>query len=326
MSRRRKKQTTLILSLCVLLGLVLLSLTAEFWANDRPILLSYQGQVYVPLYRYYHPSVFVPEAQEAQVDYRKLDLDGVFDWAVWPLVRWSPIESDRSLDTYPAPPSAEHIMGTDDRGRDVFARVLYGFRYAILFAVLTWILSFSVGTLLGALMGFLGGWVDLLGQRVVEVFEAIPYLLLLLTLVAVFGASMWLLILITSTFSWMMISIYMRAEFLRMRKRDFVEAARASGAGSGTLIFRHILPNSLSPLVTFSPFAIASLIASLAALDYLGFGLPAPTPSWGELFSQAQEHFLQAWWLAVYPSGALFLTLLVFTLIGDGVRELFTVK
>jgi microcin C transport system permease protein len=172
-------------------------------------------------------------------------------------------------------------------------------------------------------MGYKGGWVDLLGQRLVEVIESVPGLPLLILLVAIFGSSLTLLVFFSVFLGWMMISIYMRAEFLKLRQREFVESARALGAPWYRVIFRHILPNALSPIVTFSPFAISGGIASLAVLDFLGFGLPPPTPSWGELLNQAQKYFTVAWWLAVYPSLALFISVATLNLIGEGVRDAF---
>jgi microcin C transport system permease protein len=199
--------------------------------------------------------------------------------------------------------------------------LIYGFRYSIVFALLCWVASYVIGTALGALMGFWGGQVDLQGQRVVEVFDSMPTMLLLITLISIFSATLNLLVVFTTIFGWTLISVYMRAEFLRLRRREFVDSARALGASTMRIIFRHILPNAMSPILTFSAFTIAGGIASLAALDYLGFGLPPPTPSWGELLNQAQRNFTVAWWLAVYPSGALFLSLVVLNFIGEGVRD-----
>jgi microcin C transport system permease protein len=188
---------------------------------------------------------------------------------------------------------------------------------------MVWILTYTLGIIVGALMGYYGGRLDLFGQRLVEIFESVPTLLLLITLIAIFEANLLLLTVFTSIFGWMMISIYIRAEFLKLRRREFVEAARAMGGSELRIIFKHILPNALSPVITFSAFTITGGISALAALDYLGFGLPAPTPSWGELLNQAQRSFTIAWWLAVYPSLALFMSLVVLNLIGEGVREAF---
>jgi microcin C transport system permease protein len=227
------------------------------------------------------------------------------------------------VEQFPSPPSQDNWFGTDDRGRDVAARLIYGFRYSMGFAISVWILSYIIGIFAGAIMGYVGGKTDLIGQRVVEVFESMPVLLLLITLVSIFTAGISVLVIFTSIFGWMLISQYVRGEFLRLRRREFVEAAQAMGASNFRVIFKHILPNSLGPVLTFSPFTIASLISYLAILDYLGFGLQPPTPSWGELLQQAYSNFTIAWWLAVFPSMILFMTLVVLNLIGEGVRDAF---
>lgn len=320
LNRFRKIKRSM-LSLYVFVILLFVSLTAEFWANNKPIIASYNSSIYFPVFQTIHPSEF---GQPGFVtDYRKLEFSGEGQWAVWPLVRWNPFESNKKLEEYPAPPSKDNWFGTDDRGRDVLTRLIYGFRYSISFAVSIWLISFVFGTFCGAVMGFRGGKIDLVGQRIVEIFESMPMLILLITLVSIFGASMALLVGFSAIFGWMMISSYVRAEFLKLRKREFVEAARALGQSRFNIIFKHILPNALGPLITFSPFTIAAGISSLAILDYLGFGLPAPTPSWGELLQQAQSNFTIAWWLAVFPSLALFITLATLNLIGEGVRDAF---
>jgi microcin C transport system permease protein len=290
--------------------------------------MKHKGSVYFPVVKTYHPSVF---GQEGFItDYRELEKnareDGVEFWAMWPLVRWDPYESNKRLETYPAPPSKLNLFGVDDRGRDVFARLIYGFRYSFGFAVLVWFFSFSIGTLIGAVSGYRGGRVDMITQRVVEVFDSLPYLMMLLTLVVMLGASLWLLVIFSVFLGWMNISRYMRAEFLRLRKREYVEAAKAQGVGTFRILFRHILPNGLGPLITFSPTEIAASIYILAVLDYLGMGLPPPTPSWGELLQQAQSNFTIAWWLAFYPSAAMVITLTSLTFIGEGVRAAYDTR
>ncbi len=320
--RRFKKLKRAMISVWIFAFLLFLSVTAEMWANSTPIVMGYQGKIYFPVYKYYHPTEF-GQTFGARTNYRDLDWETPGNWALWPLVRWNPRESNPDVDIYPGPPSRQNWFGTDDRGRDVLARLIYGFRYSIGFALLVWLSAYTVGVIAGALMGFAGGLTDLLGQRMVEVIESMPFLIILITLVSIFGASMTVLVVLMTFFSWVGISAYMRAEFLKLRKREFVEAARAQGVGTGRIIFKHILPNGLSPLVTFSPFFIASNISVLAILDYLGFGLPPPTPSWGELLQQAQAHFTIAWWLAVFPSAAMIITLSSLNLIGEGIREAF---
>ena len=206
--------------------MLFLSFSAEFWANNKPLVLSYQGSIYFPVLKSYYPSTF---GQEGFVtDYRALDLKANNGWAVWPMVHWDPYESHEKLETYPAPPSHENWLGTDDRGRDVLARLLYGFRYSIAFAVAVWFFSFSLGTFAGAVMGYRGGRVDMVGQRLVEIFDSLPYILMLLTLIAFLGASLQLLVAFAGFLGWMHISTFMRAEFLKLRKREFVEAAKVN--------------------------------------------------------------------------------------------------
>ena len=298
-----------------------LSLTAELWANSKPIVMKYHGHIYWPAFKTYYPTVF-GQTDSLVTDYRQMQLSAS-DWAIWPPIRWDPYESNMSVENYPSPPTKLNWFGTDSTGRDVLARLIYGFRYSIVYALLVWLATYVLGTIAGAIMGYWGGAVDLVGQRVVEVFDSMPTMLLLITLISIFSATLPLLIVFTTVFGWMTISLYMRAEFLRLRGREFVESARALGASRARVIFKHILPNALSPIVTFSSFTIASAISSLAALDYLGFGLPPPTPSWGELLNEAQKNFTIAWWLAVFPSLALFFALVVLNLIGEGVREAF---
>ena len=295
------------------------SFTAEFWANSKPIAISYKGEIYFPVFENYSPQTF-GITDSLYVDYKDLKL-GEDDWALWPVVKWDPYQSNKKVDEYPAPPSGENWMGTDDRGRDVLTRLLYGFRYSIAFAVFVWLITFTVGVLLGSVQGYMGGRVDLYMQRITEILSTVPQLFLLIILITVFQPSLVLLIVIYSLFGWIGISYYMRAEFLKNRKKEYVEAARSLGASHGRIFFKHILPNSLAPIITFSPFAIVANISALAALDYLGFGLTPPTPSWGELLAQAQNNFTIGWWLALFPSLALFSALTCFSLIGEGVRD-----
>lgn len=320
--RTFKKIKRSVISVWIFAFLIFISLTAEFWANSKPIVMKYEEQIYWPVFFQYHPEVF-KQADVMVTDYRALLADNKTNWAIWPPIQWDPFESNVRVDSYPAPPTRENYFGTDDRGRDVLSRLIYGFRYSIAYAMLVWVATYILGIVLGALMGYAGGKIDMWGQRLVEIFESVPTLLLLITLISIFGSNLWLLTAFATLFGWMMISIYIRAEFLRLRRREFVESARALGGSEWRIIFKHILPNALNPVVTFSSFTIAGGISSLAALDYLGFGLPAPTPSWGELLNQAQRNFTVAWWLAVFPSLALFISLVTLNLIGEGVRESF---
>lgn len=297
------------------------SFTAEFWANSKPLVMGYQGKVLFPVLIDYHPKDFGIDSQLI-MDYRSIQNEEG-SWSVWPLVEWDPFEKNDNVDQYPSPPSFVNLMGTDDRGRDVFTRLLYGLRYGMIYAVCVWFISFIVGTLLGGLMGYFGGWFDLITQRVIEVLSTTPQFFLLLIIISIFQPSLFWLILISVLFGWISISYYARAEFLRLRKREFVEAARGIGVPTWKIIVKHILPNALTPIVTFSPFVIASSITGLASLDFLGFGLEIPTPSWGELLAQAQKYVTTAWWLTTFPSIYLFATLTLLINIGDGVRDAF---
>ncbi len=295
------------------------SFTAEFWANSKPIYLSYKGKVYFPVFKDYSVKEF-GILDSLQINYKELNL-GSDDFALWPIIKWDPLESNKTVKEYPSPPTLVNIMGTDDRGRDVFTRLLYGLKYSIVYAIGVWLVTFVIGITLGSLQGYFGGWVDLVGQRVTEILSTVPTLFLLIILISIFEPSMTLLVIISSLFGWIGISTYMRGEFLKNRKREYVEAARAIGLGHFSIMIKHILPNSLGPIITFSPFVIAGGITALASLDYLGFGLAPPTPSWGELLAQAQQNFTIGWWLVLYPFLALFLTLILFNFIGEAVRE-----
>jgi microcin C transport system permease protein len=303
----------------ILLIMMFFSFTAEIWANHDPLILKYQGQTYFPVFKYYPPRLFGRD-DIAQMDYSELKL-GEADWTIWPLIRWDPFQSNSKVESLPSPPTHDNLLGTDEGGRDVASRLLYGFRYSIAYALAVWFFSSVIGMVTGAVMGYAGGWTDLVGQRVIEVLESMPYLMILMTLVSLFEPNLFLLALLTVVFGWVSVSIYFRAEFLKLRRREFVEAARSLGASRSRVIFRHILPNSLTPWITLSPFWIAGYIFQLAALDFLGFGVPAPTPSWGELLTEALKNFRIAWWLAIYPSLALFIALIVLNLIGESVRD-----
>ncbi len=221
---------------------------------------------------------------------------------------------------WPFPPTPGHWMGLDSAGRDVLARILYGLRTSMTFGFLLVALAMALGTLFGALQGYFGKTTDIVGQRFTEIWSAVPFLYVMILLGAVYGRGFMLLLICYAIFNWIGISYYIRAEFLRLRHLPFVEAARALGLPHRAIIFRHILPNALVPLITFFPFYLVGAIGALTALDYLGFGLPPPTPSWGELLYQAQQ-FRWAWWLILYPAFALFIVMLLGVFVGEGIRE-----
>lgn len=222
---------------------------------------------------------------------------------------------------FPFRPVGRHFFGLDDTGRDVLARVFYGMRTSLNFGLLLVVASLAVGVVIGALQGYYGGKIDLVGQRLTEIWEALPFLYVLILLGSVYGRSFLLLLTVYGLFNWIGVSYYMRAEFLRLRNQPFVEAALGLGLPDRKVLFSHILPNALAPLTTFFPFYLVGAIGALAALDYLGFGLPPPTASWGQLLAQAQGQL--HWWLILYPSLALFLVILLCVFIGEGVRDAF---
>ena len=319
--KRFKSYKLAVISAWVIGVALFFSFTAEFWANSKPIYMNYNGKHYFPVFTNYHPTEF-GETKMMVTDYRKIIIhEKNGDRVIWPIIQWDPFESNKMVEAYPSHPSADNWMGTDDRGRDILTRLLYGLRYSIIFSFLVWLITFFIGTVLGGIMGYFGGRTDFWGQRVVEVLSTVPQFFLLIIIISIFQPTLILLVLLSSLFGWISISYYVRGEYLKNRKKEFVEAARALGAGHARIFFRHLLPNSLSPIITFSPFVIAGNITALASLDYLGFGLAPPTPSWGELLNQAQKHFTEGWWLAAYPSLALFLTLTMLSLIGEGVRD-----
>ena len=223
---------------------------------------------------------------------------------------------------FPYRPTKSHIMGLDSSGRDVLVRIIYALRTSLNFGFLLVCSTMVIGILFGALQGYYGGKTDLAGQRLIEIWESLPFIYILILIGSVYGRSFVILLFLYGLFNWIGISYYMRAEFLRLRKQPFVESAHCMGLSTFKVVFKHILPNGLVPIITFFPFSLVGAIGVLAALDYLGFGLPPPTPSWGELLSQAQE-FRYAWWLVLYPSTALFVVVLFGVFIGEGVRSAF---
>jgi len=236
-------------------------------------------------------------------------------------VGWGPLETDLALSYFPAPPGeGGHVLGTDDRGRDVMARLIHGTRVSLGFSLSVWFLSYSFGILLGALMGYLGGVFDSLGQRLAEIFESIPYLFFVMFAISILGGSFYVLVIVNALFGWMMICLYIRGQVAIAAKASYVESVKALGASRQRVLFCHVLPNSIFPALIFSPLALASYVATLVQLDFLGMGLEPPTASWGELFAQANRHFPEAWWLLVFPGLCVLAVLVSFQLIGHGVQ------
>lgn len=318
-----KKDKFSVVSLILLLSMCFVSFTAEIWANNKPLFMRLNGKTYFPAVFKYHPSEFGLE-DSFRSDYKKITETA--STVIWPLIRWSPNETNAVPKLYPSPPTQENLLGTDDRGRDVLTRIIYGFRYSMLYALSVWLICSLIAIIAGGIMGYFTGKIDLIGQRLIEILETVPVFMILLLLVSIFQPNLWWLVFISCVFGWMGMSRYIRAEFLKLKNLPFVDFAKAQGISHFRIIFVHILPNAITPLVTLAPFVIAGGIYGLSELDYLGFGLPPPTPSWGELLAQAKANITIAWWLAVYPSLALFFTLLLLTFLGNGLRRAFDPK
>ena len=245
---------------------------------------------------------------------------------LFPPVPWGPYRAHLDLaGNPPHAPSAEHWLGTDNSARDVFSRLLYGFRLCMAFALLISLLAAVLGILIGGLQGWLGGKADMFGQRLIEIWSALPFLYVVILLGALYGRSFILLVGVVALFSWIGLSYYMRGEFHRLRNLTYVRSARALGIPAWRIFLRHVLPNALTPVVTLLPLLLVSGISALTSLDFLGFGLQPPAPSWGELLRQGLDN-LHAPWLAIASTAALFITLLLATFVGEGLREAFDPK
>ena len=298
------------------------SLCAELIANDKPIVFSYADELYFPIWSVYTESE-LGGVLRTEAEYRDpyvmnlIESDG---WAVWPPIRFSFNTIDYTYQIVPAPPDTVHILGTDGQGTDIFAKLLYGFRLSVLFGISLTIISSVIGVTVGALQGYYGGLIDLLGQRLVEIQTGLPILFVLIILASIVEPNIFWLLGILSLFSWMVLVGVVRAEFLRARNFEFVRAARGLGVSDIKILYRHVLPNAMVATLTYLPFVLNGSITSLTALDFLGFGLPIDSPSFGRLISDAKAN-LQAPWMAlsVFLALATLLSLLIF--IGEAVRD-----
>ncbi len=337
----------------ILFGLLFgLSLFAEFIANDKPILVQYRGDYYMPIFRFYPETAFGgdfrTEAVYADAEVQCLivsgGLEACFDdpedvmaeaqtgmvagesveqgWLLWPPVRYS-FDTISDIDgTAPSAPDSNHLLGTDDTARDVVARVIYGFRLSILFTIIVTSIASVIGILAGAVQGFFGGWLDLIFQRLIEIWVSTPSLYIIIIMFAILGRGFWLLVFLTALFGWPALVGVVRAEFLRARNFEYVRAARALGVSSWTIMFRHMLPNAMVATLTMLPFIITGTIGTLASLDFLGFGLPSSAPSLGELTLQAKQNLTAPWLgFTAFFTFAIMLSLLVF--IFEGIRDAF---
>lgn len=327
---------------CLFMLMVVLAVTAELWASNRALIVNYEGQLYFPSYGEVITGDTFGLGYQYETNYRELkalfaeqaanpELTNATqsqsspsnNWVLLPIVPWSPYEQDYSASGYPptAPSAAQgHYLGTDSSGRDILARLVYGFRTAVGFAFIALTASYVIGVLLGCAMGFVGGKFDLLFQRFIEVWSQVPFLYVIMILVSLTQPNFMLFVGINVLFGWMGITWYMRTLTYREKVRDYVLAARAQGAGLWRIIVHHILPNTLVMIVTLAPFTVVANISLLTALDYLGFGLAPPTPSWGELLRQGVNH-LDAPWIVGSVVTAVSLVLITVSFIGEAIRE-----
>lgn len=312
-------------SLWIFLIIFLLSMGAELIANDKPLLVHYQQRWTVPLLFDYSETDY-GGALATAADYQdpwlrqRIEQNG---WAIWAPIHFSDSTINFATEVpFPSPPSAQNWLGTDANGGDVMARLLYGTRISLLFGLMLTLFSSIIGIVVGALQGYFGGRVDLIGQRLIEVWSGMPALFLLILLSSVIQPGFWWLLLVTVAFGWMSLVSVVRAEFLRTRNFDYIRAAQALGVSDGRIMLRHMLPNAMVATLTFLPFILCGSITTLTSLDFLGFGLPLGSPSLGELLLQGKNN-LQAPWLGLagFFTLAILLSLLIF--IGEAVRDAF---
>lgn len=319
-------------SFIILVVMIMASLFAELLINNRALIVHYEGEYFFPTYGDIIPGATFGLDYNYETNYRELSTrfkaQGNGNWVLMPPVPFNAYENDLRQDTFPPfPPSARdrHYLGTDAIGRDIVARLVYGFRIAIFFSLLLLVANYVIGVSIGSAMGYWGGKFDLFFQRIIEIWSNVPFLYVIIIISSIVVPNFLMLIVIMAIFGWIGITWTMRTVTYKERAREYVLAARALGATHLRIIFRHIIPNTIAIIVTFAPFSVSGGIVALTSLDYLGFGLPPPTPSWGELLQQGWS-YLDAWWISASVIGAMIVTLMVVTFIGEAVREAFDPK
>lgn len=315
-----------LVSLVIFSLIFFVTLMAEVVSNDKPFLVVYQGSLYFPVLKSYPETTFGGDF-DTETDYRdpfiREQLSMGNNQVFFPINPHSYDSINLELNQpVPSPPSPANLLGTDDRGRDVLARLLYGFRLSILFALALTAIGTGIGIITGAIQGYFGGKTDLLMQRFIEIWGSMPELYLLIIFSSIFRPSALLLLILLSLFGWIGLSDYVRAEFLKSRNLDYVLAAKALGVGNVTIMFRHLLPNGMTPVITFLPFRMSGAIIALTSLDFLGLGVPPPAPSLGELLAQGKNN-IEAWWLSLSSFAVLVGTLMLLIFIGEALREAF---
>ncbi len=319
-------------SAIILAVLLLLACGAELLINSRALVVRYDGEYYFPTYGSMIPGEEFGLGYKYETNYRdlqkKFSQESSNNWLLLPLIPYNEYENHFIEGEYPpyAPSFAsQHYLGTDTVGRDIVARLFYGFRIAIFFSLVLLCINYSIGITIGCLMGFYGGWFDMFFQRLIEIWSNIPFLYVVMILSSIVVPKFWMLLVIMAIFGWMGMTWYLRTSTYKEMTREYVMASRALGAGPLRIIFKHILPNSVSLIVTFIPFAVAGGIGSLTALDYLGFGLPPPIPSWGDLIKQGMDN-LESQWILLSVVFSMVAILLLVTFIGEAIREAFDPK
>jgi microcin C transport system permease protein len=317
-------------SFLIILFFYIISFILPLFIGRNALVVKYNDKFYFPVFTYHAASEF-NQNTPGEANYRLLKKqfqeENGENLVLMPFYPYGPNENllDETEGNPPHSPSFQHILGTDTSCRDVFARLAYGFNVSISFALSVTFFAFLIGVIIGAIQGFFGGIVDIVLHRLIEIWATLPFLYVIIIVSSLLTPNFFLLCLIMTLFSWVGITFYMRGEFYREKSKDYVSAAVAMGAPNRKLIFNHILPNSLTPIISFAPFAIVGNIASLVSLDFLGFGLPPPTPSWGQLIQQGMTN-IEYWWLVAFPLIAQFLTLIAIVFIGEAVREAFDPK
>jgi microcin C transport system permease protein len=312
-------------SLIIFSSLYLLSLFGEFISNDKPLVIHHNQQWYFPLFKDYPETEFggnLPIFADYNDPYIRKLLKDNDSFAIYPLnpFYYNTLNYYSDERHYPGPPNSENLLGTDVAGYDITARLIYGFRTSVTFGLGLTIVGTILGVIIGAVQGYFAGKVDLISQRLIEIWGSMPELYLLIIFSSLFEPSLLLLFVLLSLFGWIFLSDYVRAEFLRNRQLEYVKAAKAMGLSHAQIIWRHILPNSLTPVITFLPFRMSAAIMALASLDFLGLGVQAPAPSLGQLLLQGKEN-LDAWWIAVAAFTVLVSTLLLLTFMGEALRN-----
>ncbi len=320
-------------SLIIFTIMIIISIFAELLINGRALLVHYEGKYYFPIYSNVIPGKVFGLSYEYETNYKELkkilaSSKNTDNYVIMPPVPYTPYENDLKENLFPPfPPSfkEKHYLGTDNAGRDVLARLVYGFRTAIFFSLILLILNYTIGISVGCAMGYFGGKFDIFFQRIIEIWSNIPLLYIIIIISSIVEPSFFMLILIMTFFGWISITWTIRTVTYKEKAREYVLAAKAMGASDARIIFKHIIPNTVSIIVTFVPFAVSGGIVALTSLDYLGFGLMPPAPSWGELLSQGWIN-MEAWWISISVISAMILTLVLVSFIGEAIREAFDPK